>query len=263
MFANESGFFLCSFKFHYLLVWYGAAKINHTRKVASITVVRVADHFRINHSIIARLMQLFRQTGNVTDSPRAGRPRKTTPREDRQWPFSTAGALCRNLALGGHISTHTNQTPPPSGNASATTHKTSSWHYVIAMLDLTGHTIIWGGLFAHGDGSTGLMKVLFCHALLTVVQGFGANDNHALADRPMLMYDNARPHRARIVKHFSQQEAVQTIPWLAMSPDMNPIEHVWDIIGRKINQRNPKCQNIDELRTAILQEWQQFLTRTA
>jgi transposase len=41
-----------------------------------------------------------------------------------------------------------------------------------------------------------------------------------------------------------------------MSPDMNPIEHVWDFIGRKINQRNPKCQNIDELRTAILQEWQ-------
>jgi hypothetical protein len=29
-------------------------------------------------------------------------------------------------------------------------------------------------------------------------------------------------------------------------------------IVRKINQRNPKCQNIDELRTAILQEWQQF-----
>jgi transposase len=43
-----------------------------------------------------------------------------------------------------------------------------------------------------------------------------------------------------------------------MSPDMNPIEHVWDFIGRKINQRNLKCQNIDELRTAILQEWQQL-----
>jgi hypothetical protein len=43
-----------------------------------------------------------------------------------------------------------------------------------------------------------------------------------------------------------------------MSPDMNPIEHVCDFIGRKINQCNPKCQNIDELRTAILQEWQQF-----
>ena len=72
------------------------------------------------------------------------------------------------------------------------------------------------------------------------------------------MDDNARPHRAQIVQHFLQQEALQTIPWPAMSPDMNPIEHVWDFIGRKINQRNPKCQNIDELRTAILQEWQQF-----
>jgi hypothetical protein len=35
-----------------------------------------------------------------------------------------------------------------------------------------------------------------------------------------------------------------------MSPDMNPMEHVCDFIGRKINQRNPKYQNIDELRTA-------------
>ena len=172
------------------------------------------------------------------------------------------------------------------------------------MLDLTGHMIIWGRLFAHGDRSTGLMKVVFFYALPTVMQGFGANetlhfrhncfwgwgvtvwgcfsfdckldlyvldgnltsqkycdnvlaprvvphfDNHALADRPMFMNDNARPHRARIVQHFLQQEAVQTIPW----PDMNPIEHVWDFIGRKINQRNPKCRNIDELRTAILQE---------
>jgi transposase len=71
---------------------------------------RVADHFRVNHSIIVRLMQRFRQTGN----PRAGRPRKTTPREDRlisrrarQRSFSTAGALRGNLAFGDHISTRT------------------------------------------------------------------------------------------------------------------------------------------------------------
>jgi transposase len=74
---------------------------------------RVADHFRVNHSIIVRLMQCFHKTGNVTDRPRAGRPRKTTPREDRlisrawQRPFSTAVALRGNLAFEGHISTHT------------------------------------------------------------------------------------------------------------------------------------------------------------
>jgi hypothetical protein len=105
------------------------------------------------------------------------------------------------------------------------------------MLDLTGHMIIWGGLFAHGDGSTGLKKVVFCYALLTVVQGFGANET--LHFRTTLFW-------------------AQLLPLPAMSPDMNPIEHVWDFIGRRINQRNPKCQNIDELKTAILQEWQQF-----
>ena len=75
--------------------------------------IRVADHFRVNQSIIVRLMQRLRQTGNVTDRPRAGKPRKTTPREDRlisrraRQRFSTAGALRGNLAFGGHISTHT------------------------------------------------------------------------------------------------------------------------------------------------------------
>ena len=47
-----------------------------------------------------------------------------------------------------------------------------------------------------------------------------------------------------------------------MSPDMNPIEHVWDFIGQKTSQRNPKCQNIEELRTVILREWLRHLVRS-
>ena len=41
---------------------------------------RVADHFRVNHSTIVRLMQRFRQTGNVTDRPCAGRPQNDAER---------------------------------------------------------------------------------------------------------------------------------------------------------------------------------------
>jgi hypothetical protein len=78
---------------------------------------------------------------------------------------------------------------------------------------------------------------------------FGLSDYHQ--ERTSLTYSQ-RKNNPR------QQEAVQTIPWPAMSPDINHIEHVWDFIGRKINQRNPQCQIIDELRTAILREWQQF-----
>jgi transposase len=106
-------FFVQSFKFHFLLVWYGARKVTIPERWHAVgmhnggfSYRRMADYFRVNHSIIVRLMQRFRQTGNVTERTRAGRPRKTTPREDRlisrrarQRPFSTAGALRGDLEL--------------------------------------------------------------------------------------------------------------------------------------------------------------------
>jgi transposase len=36
-----------------------------------------------------------------------------------------------------------------------------------------------------------------------------------------------------------------------MFPDMNPIEHLRDLIERKMKQRNPQCQNIAELTNAV------------
>ena len=58
------------------------------------------------------------------------------------------------------------------------------------------------------------------------------------------------------MNQYKHQEAIDTIPWLAMLPEMNPIEHVWDYIGQRLNHRNPQCQNLAELRTAIVEEWQ-------
>ena len=50
-------------------------------------------------------------------------------------------------------------------------------------------------------------------------------DCHPLTSRPILMDANVRPHRACIVQNYLQQEAIELLPWPAMSPDMNPVEH--------------------------------------
>ena len=83
-------------------------------------------------------------------------------------------------------------------------------------------------------------------------------DNHPLATRPVYMDDNARPHRSRPVTTSLQSEAVTFLPWPAMSPDLNPIEHIWDMLSRRIHAREPPVQNIRQLEAALHREWQQL-----
>jgi transposase len=83
-------------------------------------------------------------------------------------------------------------------------------------------------------------------------------DNHLLATRPVYMDDNAKPHRSRAVTAYLQSEAVTSVPLPAMSPDLNPIEHIWNKLGRRIKAREPPVQNIRQLEAALHQEWQQL-----
>ncbi|ESO90379.1 hypothetical protein LOTGIDRAFT_233859 [Lottia gigantea] len=43
-----------------------------------------------------------------------------------------------------------------------------------------------------------------------------------------------------------------------MSPDLNPIEHVWDFIGRRVRAREPPVQTLRQLEAALHQEWRQL-----
>jgi transposase len=53
----------------------------------------------------------------------------------------------------------------------------------------------------------------------------------------------------------------QTRP--AYSPDISPIEHVWDALDRRVRQRVPVPANIQQLRTAIEEEWDKIPVSTA
>ncbi|GBM05968.1 hypothetical protein AVEN_80561-1 [Araneus ventricosus] len=43
--------------------------------------------------------------------------------------------------------------------------------------------------------------------------------------------DNIRPHRARLVRSYLESETVPQMAWSLRSPDLNPIEHVCDMLG--------------------------------
>ena len=48
------------------------------------------------------------------------------------------------------------------------------------------------------------------------------------------MHDNAPCHTAKLLKNYFQQEGIEVMKWPAHSPDQNPIENLWNIIGEKV-----------------------------
>ena len=66
---------------------------------------------------------------------------------------------------------------------------------------------------------------------------------------------NARPQVARIVQAFFQRRHVSLLPWPARSPDMSPIEHIWDMVGRRLIRQGPPAPTLDTLWTRIQTAW--------
>ncbi|GFV57898.1 transposable element Tcb2 transposase [Trichonephila clavipes] len=77
----------------------------------------------------------------------------------------------------------------------------------------------------------------------------------AIGDDFILMDNNCRPHRANLVENFLFEEGIIQMEWPACSPDMNPIEHVWDALGRRVTGRELPPQTLQEMERALLKEW--------
>lgn len=70
--------------------------------------------------------------------------------------------------------------------------------------------------------------------------------------------DNARPHAARLTRNFLQDNNVDVMPWPPYSPDLSPIEHLWDQLKTAVARRRPSPRNRRELIEAVQDEWQRI-----
>ncbi|GFS98009.1 transposable element Tc1 transposase [Trichonephila clavipes] len=77
----------------------------------------------------------------------------------------------------------------------------------------------------------------------------------AVGDKFVFMDDNLTCHRTLAVQDCLDSEGIQGLVWPACSPDLNPIENVWDALGRQVAGRNYPPTNKNTLIRVLTEEW--------
>jgi hypothetical protein len=62
-------------------------------------------------------------------------------------------------------------------------------------------------------------------------------------------------HVVHVCQDFLNQNHIRVHPWPALSPDLSPIAHIWDELGRGVRHRQNPPETPPELRDALVHEW--------
>ncbi|GFT91234.1 transposable element Tcb2 transposase [Trichonephila clavipes] len=272
-------------------------KLEESRSVTS-----VAAEFGIAHSIVSRLWRQFQTTGTAIREFSSGRPRGTTPADDRyivlqarrnRW--QTAGEIARHTtqATGRPISRFTVARRLHGGglfarrpvrcvpltpahrrrhesrfSLSSDSHRILIWRErgsrnhpsnIIERDRYGGRgVLVWGGIMLgsrtdlHIFDAGSVNGTRYCNEiLLPYVRLFRG----AMGLQFLFMDDSAPCHRTVASEQLLESEDIERMDWPARSPDLNPIEHVWYFLGRRLAARTLPPVTIRELRLALQDEW--------
>ncbi|KAG0858946.1 hypothetical protein G6F16_013378 [Rhizopus arrhizus] len=67
--------------------------------------------------------------------------------------------------------------------------------------------------------------------------------------------DNDPKHTSKLVKKYLEQQSYNILEWPAQSPDLNPIENMWSLLKRRLNDYETAPKGMNELYERVTKVW--------
>ena len=117
-----------------------------------------------------------------------------------------------------------------------------------------GSVLVWAGIYF--DGRTDLCVMMngsvnHLRYRDEILVPFVVPYAGAIGQEFILMDNNETASRARIVTTYLEDQGIERMDRPAKSPDMNPIEHAWDMLQRRVSARSRQTSTRQELDDAL------------
>ena len=110
--------------------------------------------------------------------------------------------------------------------------------------------MVWAGISFHGHtdlyvmrGGTMTGQRYLDEVIVPIVRPYA----YAVGETFVFMDDNAPSHHHHHVRNIPEEEGIEHMDCPAFSPDMNPIEHVWDLLGRHVRTLERQQELVEAL----------------
>jgi len=134
-------------------------------------------------------------------------------------------------------------------------------NYVTSTVKFGGGSImVWGCFTTHGVGfmtriDGGMDAALYCNILddelKRTVEYYGMDE-----EKLIFQHDNDPKHTAHKTVEKLQELGYSTLFWPAQSPDLNPIEHLWGVLKRRLAKYERVPSGMNELWDRVQVEWE-------